>query len=112
MIAKIPSFLPKLSNFSSKGVTFSSFELSINLFILPFELLSPTAITTAFPLPSIHPVADKIIGDFSSFISNLHLLNISFFICLLSPVKLLSSNFILFPSINNKSAGIISPDVI
>ena len=61
--AKIPIFLANVSNFSCKGVIFSSFELSTILCIFPFVLFSPTHIITAFPFPSIQSVPDNIIGD-------------------------------------------------
>ena len=64
----------------------------------------------AFPFPSMQSVPDKIMGDIFFFVSLfIQSSYLSFDTGLLSPVKLLSSIFIPFPSISNKSAGIISP---
>ena len=109
-MAKVLIFLAKTSNFSCKGVTFSSLELSTILLIFPFVLLSPTHIITAFPFPLITSVPERIIGVFifiSLFTSQSSY--ISLLTNLLSPVKLLSSIFIPFPSSNKQSAGIVSP---
>ena len=58
----MPIFFAKTSNFSCKGVIFSSFELSTIRWIFPFVLFSPTHIITALPFPSIQSVPDKTIG--------------------------------------------------
>ena len=77
-------------------------------------LFSPTHIIIAFPFPLIISVPDKIIGvailaDLFSMQSSYN----SLLTNLLSPVKLLSSIFIPFPSNNKQSAGIVSPaDII
>ena len=62
-IANITTFLASTSNFSSKGVLFSSFEFSTKRLILPLVIFSPTPIKTAFPLPLAQSVPDAIIGD-------------------------------------------------
>ena len=88
-------------------------ELSTILLIFPFVLLSPTLTITALPLPLMQSVPERIIGvttfcnlfsaqsSYTSLLTNL-----------LSPVKLLSSIFIPFPSNNKQSAGIVSPPEI
>ena len=109
-IAKVLIFFAKTSNFSCKGVIFSSLELSTILLIFPFVLLSPTPIITAFPFPLIQSVPERIIGVTTFWVLlSLQSSYTSLLTNLLSPVKLLSSIFIPFPSNNKQSAGIVSP---
>ena len=112
-----PIYSAITSNFSSKGVLLFSWALSTVLLIIPFWLWSPTAKTIAYPVPSIHLLPLIIKGEGTlllllfSIISR-HLSYFSFFKASLSPVNELSSIFIPFPSISNKSAGKISPIII
>ena len=103
-------------NFISKGVLLSSWALSIVPRIIPFCEYSPIAIIIPVPFPSITFVPHNnilLLGFlFPNLISSKHFSNEFFFNSVDSPVNELSSIFILFPSINNISAGKISPQYI